>query len=79
MSAQEPLVRHVSDTALWVAIHRANETERPDAQLRNPFARRLAGERGAQIAAAIAISEADSWSWMARTYLFDRFIEDQVR
>lgn len=79
MSAQQPLIRHVSDTALWVAIHRANETERPDAQFRDPLARRLAGERGAQIAAAIAISEADSWSWMARTYLFDRFIEDQVR
>lgn len=73
MSAQERLVRHVSDTAL------SNGTERPDAQFRDPFARRLAGERGAQIAAALAISEADSWSWMARTYLFDRFLEDQVR
>lgn len=78
MSEPEALVRHVSDTALWAAMHRAKETERPDAQFRDPFARRLAGERGAQIADAIAISEADSWSWMARTYLFDRFISEQA-
>jgi len=79
MSENEPLVRHVSDTALWTAIHRARETERPDAQFRDPFARRLAGERGEQIAAAVAIEEADSWTWMARTYLFDNYIAGQVR
>jgi methyltransferase (TIGR00027 family) len=79
MAEPERVVRHVSDTARWAAIHRAKETERADAQFRDPFAHRLAGERGEQIAAAIAISEADSWSWMARTYLFDRFIGEQVR
>ncbi len=79
MSEQTHLVHHVSDTALWAAIHRARETDRPDGQFRDPFARRLAGERGEHIATELAISEADSWSWMARTYLFDRFIDEQVK
>ena len=73
------LIHHISDTALWAAIHRAKETERLDPQFRDPFARRLAGERGEQIAAGLSFSEADEWSWMARTYLFDRFINEQVR
>ena len=47
MSIREPLVRNISDTALLAAIYRARETERPDAVFRDPFARRLAGERGA--------------------------------
>ena len=72
------LVQHVSDTALWTAIHRAKESERPDAKFQDSFARRLAGERGEQIAAAIAFPEADSWSWMARTLLFDQFIREQA-
>src|SRR5581483_8449662 len=79
MDETKGVVRHVSDTALWAAVHRARETEREDAQFRDPFARRVAGERGEQIASAIAVAEADEWSWMARTYLFDRFIDDQVK
>ena len=79
MSQPGPLIHHVSDTALWAAIHRAKESERPDAQFRDPFARRLAGERGEQIAAGLAISEADSWSWMARTCLFDNLIAEAVQ
>ena len=79
MGGNSPLVHHISDTALWTAIHRARESERPDAQFRDPFARRLAGERGEQIAAGLAISEADSWSWMARTYLYDHITTQQVQ
>lgn len=54
MSKTGPLVRDVSDTALWVAVYRARETERPDALFRDPYARRLAGARGEQIARAAA-------------------------
>src|SRR4030095_11149477 len=42
-------LRNISDTAHWVAFYRALESERPDALFRDPFARRLAGERGARI------------------------------
>src|SRR6185369_17641435 len=46
-----PLVSNVSDTARWVATYRAQETARPDALFKDPFAERLAGERGRAIAA----------------------------
>jgi methyltransferase (TIGR00027 family) len=76
---QQRLVRDISDTALWVAHYRAEESERPDAVFRDPFARVLAGERGAQIARAQPFSKAHSWSFVARTYSIDRMIADEVR
>jgi methyltransferase (TIGR00027 family) len=72
------LVRDISDTARWVAVFRAEESERSDAVFRDRFARRLAGERGQQIASAIEFSRANSWSFVARTHLFDAVIERHV-
>jgi O-methyltransferase involved in polyketide biosynthesis len=40
------VLRDVSDTALWFAMDRARETERRHPLFRDPYARRLAGERG---------------------------------
>ena len=79
MSTREPLVRNISDTALLAAIYRARETERPDAVFRDPFARRLAGERGDQIAKSMPFSERATWAWITRTYAYDEFIKEQVR
>ncbi len=42
-------ITHISDTALMVAACRAHETELEDAYVRDPFAARLAGERGPAI------------------------------
>src|SRR5437773_1190282 len=42
-------IRSVSDTALWVAMYRAYESERADALFSDPYARRLAGPRGEAI------------------------------
>lgn len=78
MSANERLIRNISDTAMFAAIYRARETERPDALFRDPFARRLAGERGEQIAKSMPFSERATWAWITRTYLFDQFIHQQV-
>jgi methyltransferase (TIGR00027 family) len=74
-----PLVRNISDTALWVAHYRAEESERSDAVFTDPLARALAGERGAQIAGAQAFSNQNAWSFVARTYGLDRMIADEVR
>src|SRR5262245_59774766 len=74
----EPLVRDISDTARWVAIFRAEESERPDAIFHDPFARKLAGERGEQIANAIEFSRTNSWAFVSRTYLFDELILQHV-
>src|SRR5258708_33969266 len=76
---REPLVRDISDTALWVAHYRAQESDRPDAQFRDPFARALAGERGAKIAKAQTFADQNAWSFMARPVLVDRFITDGGR
>lgn len=70
----EPLIRNISDTARWAAVFRARETERRDALFRDPLARKLAGERGEQIAAAMTMHERNSWSWVMRTYLFDQYV-----
>jgi len=74
----EQLVENISDTARWVAIFRAEESERSDAVFHDPFARRLAGEKGEQIADAIGFSRQNSWSFVARTYLFDEYIKQHV-
>ncbi len=76
--AHEPLFRNISDTARWVAVYRARESARPDAVFRDPLAERLAGERGREIAAAQPFSEKHSWSFVARTWLFDHFIAQEV-
>ena len=74
----DTLIRDVSDTARWMAVYRARETERPDAVFRDPFARALAGERGERIAAALPFGDENAWSFIARTYLFDRLVAKQV-
>src|SRR5947209_7546262 len=71
-------IRNISDTARWAAVYRAFETDRPDALFRDPFARRLAGSRGEQIAASMPFSGKNTWSWVMRTWLFDHFITQQI-
>jgi methyltransferase (TIGR00027 family) len=75
----EPLIRNVSDTARWVAVYRAQETERADAIFRDPFARRLAGERGEQIANLMPLGRDNAWSMITRTYLIDEFIRAELQ
>jgi len=77
MSSQ-PVIRNISDTAAWVAIYRAWESEREDAVFRDPFARRLAGARGEEIMQKISAAKKYAWSYVARTYLFDTFVAKEV-
>lgn len=79
VQAPGPGIRNISDTALWVAIYRARENDRADAVVHDPLARRLAGERGEQIARSMPFSEKHSWSYVARTWRVDRMVEAQVR
>jgi methyltransferase (TIGR00027 family) len=78
MSAPEPLIRNISDTALWVAVFRARESERPDAVFRDPYAKRLAGARGEQIAQAIQFAQKNAWSFVARTWIIDQIVTQGV-
>lgn len=72
-------IRHISDTALWVAVYRARESERADACFRDPYASKLAGDRGTEIAAAMPFAQRHSWSYVARTWLVDQVVEQEVR
>src|SRR5688572_27826687 len=77
-AAPEPLIRGISDTALWAAVYRARESERPDALFRDPYARRLAGERGQRIAESMGKRHQQEWAWMARTLVFDRLLQGEL-
>lgn len=71
-------ISDVSDTALWVAVYRAQETERPDALFRDPYAGRLAGERGKMIASKMVGSRFTAWSITTRTAVIDAMITKLV-
>ena len=68
------LVADVSETACWVALHRALESERPDALFHDPYARALAGERGAQIESSVPRGTTAHFTTAVRTCLFDELI-----
>lgn len=78
MSDPESRIRNISDTARWMAVYRARETERKDAAFRDPLARRLAGERGEHIATSMSFAEKNSWPFVARTWLIDQLISRQI-
>src|SRR5262245_21787868 len=75
----EPLIRNISDTALWVAVYRARESERQDALFKDPYARKLAGDRGEQIAAGMQGGQANEWPFVVRTVRFDQIVREQVQ
>ena len=75
----EPLVSHVSDTARWVAVYRAWESQRPDALFSDPFAERLAGERGQAMAKLMPRNSRSGWPMIARTKLIDDLVAAAVR
>ena len=72
-------VSHVSDTALWVAVHRAMESRRKDALFRDPYAERLAGERGRQIVGRLDPGNGAAWSIITRTAVLDELILGAIR
>jgi len=67
-------IQHVSDTARWVALYRAMESERPDALFRDPYARKLAGERGERIVASMRRGRSWAWPMIVRTAVLDELI-----
>lgn len=71
-------VRGIADTARWVAYFRAQESKRPDAVFRDPYAELLAGDLGFEIAGQLEQGTRHDWAWVARTYLFDQFISNEI-
>jgi methyltransferase (TIGR00027 family) len=73
MSQANP-IRNVSDTALWVAVYRARESERADALFHDPYAHRLAGDRGQAIVDAMPRGKSMSWPMVVRTAVMDEIV-----
>jgi len=67
-------IRHISDTARWVAFYRAMESERPDAVFVDPWARRLAGAKGEEIVRTLKHGQGSAWAMIVRTAVFDEII-----
>src|SRR4051812_41712827 len=67
-------LRDVCDTALWVAVYRARESERADALFHDPHARAMAGVRGESIVGALAHGDSMAWSMVVRTAVMDEII-----
>jgi methyltransferase (TIGR00027 family) len=70
---------NVSDTARWMAMHRAQESARPDAYFHDPYALLLAGRRGEEIYQRLRISRFNAWPVIVRTQVFDEIILSLVR
>lgn len=64
----------ISDTALWVAVYRAMETDRPDAIFKDPYARVLAGERGEEIVRTVPRGKSSAWAMITRTAILDEVL-----
>jgi methyltransferase (TIGR00027 family) len=72
---QDGLLENVSDTGLIAAACRAIETKRPDGLIDDPFAERLAGERGMSLSTEIPVLD---WMCVAislRARIADRMVE----
>ncbi|MDQ2773461.1 MAG: SAM-dependent methyltransferase, partial [Acidobacteriota bacterium] len=67
-------IEHVSDTALLVAASRALESERPDGLICDPFAARLAGDRGMALMKNVAVPQWMELGLGLRTRLLDEML-----
>jgi methyltransferase (TIGR00027 family) len=73
----EETIENVSDTALWVAFYRAQESKRPDALFHDPYAERLIGERGRKIAEGMKeTAKYTAWTLAIRTRIIDELIQE---
>ncbi|MBP9682014.1 MAG: class I SAM-dependent methyltransferase [Bacteriovorax sp.] len=68
------MIKDVTDTAIWVATYRAEETQRQDALFRDPFALQLIGDQGPDIAKRTQGSRYTAWSVVIRTRIIDEMI-----
>ena len=74
MSPPTNPISSVSDTARWVAMYRAMESERSDALFHDRYARRLAGPTGEQILASMPQGRRWAWPMIVRTAVMDEII-----
>lgn len=74
MTPSRPVLESITDTARWVAMYRAMESDRRDAHFRDPYARLLAGARGEEILRRMPRAKSFAWPMIVRTAVFDELI-----
>jgi methyltransferase (TIGR00027 family) len=74
----EPKLRNVSDTAIWMAHYRATESERPDAFFHDPLARRFLAGHDERLAPVLRRQRRNEWAFLTRTLLFDDVVTREV-
>lgn len=72
--AIENSIKHVSDTAHWIAAFRALESRKPDAVFKDPLAETLAGERGFAMVRETPHADAMAFAMTVRTSAIDRLV-----
>ncbi len=77
--ATSAALENISDTALLVAAARAAETSLEAGLVRDPFAARLAGERGIAIARSGSPSRWRSFGIGLRSHFIDEFLLNELR
>jgi methyltransferase (TIGR00027 family) len=78
MTTPDTEIYDVTDTALWVAAHRALESRRSDAAFHDPLAEVLVGDRGHAIRQAMPGTEVMQWVMVMRTVAIDRLILNAI-
>ena len=78
MPSADSSIAHVSDTALMVAAVRAHETQLEDAYFHDPFAARLAGDRGAAILNALPYASVARFGLAVRVRLLDDLLRETL-
>ena len=69
----------VSDTATWVAMYRAIESDRPDALFHDPYARKLAGEKGEELLRRMPRARQYAGPMIVRTTAIDNLIKEVIQ
>src|SRR5438128_12353475 len=74
----ENSINHISDTSLWIAAYRANETKSPNPVINDHLAEKLAGEKGFEMVATTPYTKSMAFAMIVRTCAIDRLVETAI-
>lgn len=75
----QKMIKDVTDTALWIAAYRAEESLRKNALFQDPYAQLLIGDNGIDIAKHTQGSRYTAWSVIIRTCIIDEMIQHLIK
>lgn len=72
-------IHHISDTSYWIAAFRAEETKKANPAFKDPFAGKLAGEKGTVIMRNTPNSKTMAFAITMRTTAIDHLVEQAIQ